>query len=274
MTFHPTFDIMPYTDKPNLFEKITAPPLHTKRANQTCGGHTSIGGPVNHILIVSGGVGTRMQLGTLPKQYIEVGGRPIIAYCLTKFERHPLADTITIVADPKWYDYLNSLINKEGISKFRGFAPAGETRQLSIFNGLTALSAYADENDVVSIHDAVRPCVSDRIITDTLTGFPKWDGIMPFLPVTDTCYLSFDGDTIDEQVPRDALVAGQTPESFLFGKYYSAHLKAGPEGVRELRGSTQIAVADGMNIHLVPGSRSNIKITTKEDLELFESIST
>ena len=229
---------------------------------------------MNHILIVSGGIGSRMQLGTLPKQYIEVGGRPIIAYCLEKFEKHPLADTITIVADPKWYDYLKELIRRENISKFRGFAPAGDTRQLSILNGLIALETDAARNDVVSIHDAVRPCVSDRIITDTLTGFPEWDGVMPYLPVTDTCYLSYDGQTIDEQVPRDALVAGQTPESFLFGKYYDAHIKAGPEGVRDLRGSTQIAVANGMKIHLVPGSRSNLKITTKEDLELFESIST
>lgn len=229
---------------------------------------------MNHIIIVSGGIGSRMQLGTIPKQYIEVRGKPIISYCLETFERHPMAGTITIVADPKWYDYLDRLVAEKHITKFRGYAPAGETRQLSIFNGLTALKGEAADDDIVSIHDAVRPCVSDRIITDTLSGFPEWDGVMPYLPVTDTCYLSFDGQSISEQVPRDALVAGQTPESFLFGKYLAAHIVFGTEGVRDLRGSTQIAVRSGMRIRLVPGSRSNIKITTKEDLELFESIST
>ncbi|MDO4805591.1 MAG: IspD/TarI family cytidylyltransferase [Lachnospiraceae bacterium] len=224
---------------------------------------------MNHILIVSGGIGSRMKSGSVPKQYMEASGKPIIAYCLMTFEMHPMADTITIVADPKWYDFLSAVIAREGISKFRGFAPAGETRQLSILNGLESLRPDAADGDVVSIHDAVRPCVSEQIITDALTGFPEWDGVMPYLPVTDTCYLSYGGQMIEEEIPRDALVAGQTPESFLFGKYYAAHIEAGPENLRELRGSTQIAVRSGMRIRLVPGSRDNFKITTREDFDAF-----
>lgn len=239
------------------------------------------GGHMNHILIVSGGIGSRMHSASVPKQYIEVCGKPVILYCLEIFERHPLADTITIAADPKWYDFLCEMVQMYGITKFRGFAPAGETRQLSILNGLKAIRPFASDDDVVSIHDAVRPCVSDRIITDTLTRFPEWDGVMPYLPVTDTCYLSYDGQMIHEEIPRDAIVAGQTPESFLFGKYYAAHMETSTEDLRNLRGSTQIAVRNGMRIRLVPGCRDNFKITTKEDLLNFkrrkmpvESIST
>jgi 2-C-methyl-D-erythritol 4-phosphate cytidylyltransferase len=95
---------------------------------------------------------------------------------------------------------------------------------------------------------------------------------MQSLPVTDTCYLSFDGKTIGRQLPRDQIVAGQTPESYLFGKYYEAHLKATPEYLEGCRGSSQIAFENGMKIRIAPGSRDNFKITTKEDMVRFAKI--
>jgi 2-C-methyl-D-erythritol 4-phosphate cytidylyltransferase len=130
----------------------------------------------------------------------------------------------------------------------------------------------AADRDIVLVHDAVRPCTTDDIITECVSGFDTYDGVMPSLPVTDTCYLSFDGKTISRQLPRDQIVAGQTPESYLFGKYYEAHMRASVEYLAECRGSSQIAFENGMKIRITPGSRDNFKITTKEDLVRFAKI--
>ena len=227
---------------------------------------------MNHLLCVSGGVGSRMTIGNVPKQYLTVKGKPVIAYTLERFDSHRDIDAIWIVADEKWHDYIKEWMRKCGIGKFRGFAKPGASRQESVKNGLLAMREHAADRDIVIVHDAVRPCTSKEIITECVSGFDAYDGVMPSLPVTDTCYLSFDGKTIGRQLPRDQIVAGQTPESYLFGKYFEAHLKATPEYLEGCRGSSQIAFENGMKIRIAPGSLDNFKITTKEDMVRFAKI--
>ncbi len=227
---------------------------------------------MNHVLCVSGGVGSRMTIGNVPKQYLTVGGRPVIAYTLERFDAHSDVDAIWIVADEKWHDFILEWIDTCGISKFRGFATPGVSRQESVRNGLYAMREHAADDDIVIVHDAVRPCTPDEIITACVEGFDQYDGVMPSLPVTDTCYLTFDGKSIGQQLPRDQIVAGQTPESYVFGKYYEAHRAATEEYLASCRGSSQIAFEAGMKIRIAEGSRDNFKITTKEDLVRFARI--
>ena len=227
---------------------------------------------MNHLLCVSGGVGSRMTIGNVPKQYLTVNGKPIIAYTLGRFDSHRDIDAIWIVADEKWHDFIGEWMRKCGITKFRGFAQPGNSRQESVKNGLLAMREYAADTDIVLVHDAVRPCTSDNIISECASVSDDYDGVMPSLPVTDTCYLSFDVKMIGRQLPRDQIVAGQTPESYLFGKYYEAHMRASAEYLAGCRGSSQIAFENGMKIRITPGSRDNFKITTKEDLMRFAKI--
>lgn len=225
---------------------------------------------MNTAIILSGGVGTRM--GTeCPKQYLEVEGEPIIAYCLKAFQKHSETDNIIIVAAEEWHPFLRELAEKMKLTKLFALASAGRTRQHSIYNGLRAARDCTEDSGVVIIHDAARPMVSERIITDCLHTADKYGGAMPVITVKDTVYFSRSGDRIDDLPDRSCLYAGQAPEAFRFGEYYGIHLAASDGEIAETSGTSQIAYRHGMDVHLVEGSESNFKITTVEDLDNFRA---
>lgn len=227
---------------------------------------------MNIALILSGGTGTRM--GTdIPKQYIEVCGKPIISYCIECISKHPLIDAVQIVADSTWFEQLERwLSSADSRCKFRGFAKPGATRQISIYNGLGAIKAYADDNDYVFIHDAARPMLSDKQITDCIEAANGHDGVLPVLPMKDTVYSSIDGKKITALLNRKEIYAGQAPELFQLGKYYEANRQLFPDKILQINGSTEPAILAGMDIVMIPGDENNFKITTKSDLERFEQI--
>ena len=226
---------------------------------------------LNTAIILSGGVGTRM--GTkCPKQYLMVRERPVIAYCLKIFENHPGIDKIVVVASEEWTDFIREWMEKESITKFAAFAPAGRTRQHSIYNGLKAAKSCTPEEGVVIIHDAARPLVSDQIITDCLVGAKEEGGAMPVITVKDTVYLSKTGERIDQLLDRSQLYAGQAPEAFRFGEYLAVHDAVSDDEIASTAGTSQIAYRHGIGVRLVKGSERNLKITTIEDLNTFEVI--
>lgn len=226
---------------------------------------------MNTAIILAGGVGSRMGVDR-PKQYLIVREKPIIVYCLEIFEKHINIDSIVIVVSDEWKSYVQENVEKYGISKVRGYAPAGETRQHSIYNGLKVTSECAPETEVCIIHDAARPLVSDKIIDDCITGAVEDDGAMPVISVKDTIYQSKDGKSIDNLLRRSELFAGQAPESFKFAKYFDIHNSVTDDEIASTAGSSEIAYRHGMKIRLVEGSERNFKITTIEDLETFETI--
>ncbi len=226
---------------------------------------------MNTAIILAGGVGSRMGVDR-PKQYLVVKDKPIIVYCLDIFEKHKNIDNIIIVVSDEWKDYVQENVEKYGITKVKGYAPAGRTRQHSIYNGLLSTEKNTEGTDVVIIHDAARPLVSDKIIDDCLTGAIEDDGAMPVISVKDTIYQSKDGKSIDNLLKRSELFAGQAPESFDFKKYLDIHNSVSDDEIATTAGSSEIAYRHGMKIRLVEGSERNFKITTIEDLETFETI--
>ncbi len=221
---------------------------------------------MNITLLLAGGTGTRLGLD-MPKQYIEVNKKPIIAYSLEIFEKHVEIGAIQIVADLEWRDF----ILKWTGSKFRGFSKPGKNRQLSVLNALTDISKYADVKDVVIIHDAVRPFVSDKLISDCLHSCGSHDGALPVLPMKDTVYMG-NGNRITSLLDRQSVYAGQAPEAFVFGKYLEANQTLLPDQILGINGSTEPAVLAGMDIALVHGEEANFKITTREDLKRCQRI--
>lgn len=234
-------------------------------------------------LLLSGGTGTRMGIDT-PKQYIEVKDRPIIFYCLQTLLSHEKIDAVQIVADEMWrktilgcmehlhdnaHDGAISEKRDRGINKFRGFSAPGENRQLSILNGLEDIRKYAEEPDIVLIHDAARPLLSERQITDCLEAVAGHDGVLPVLPMKDTVYYSEDGISVSSLLERARIFAGQAPEAFVLGKYYEANKKLLPDPILQINGSTEPAVMAGLDIAMISGDEGNFKITTKADLERF-----
>ena len=233
---------------------------------------------MNIALVLSGGTGRRMGLD-MPKQYIEVCGSLIISYCMETLSGHNGIDAIQIVAEEEWQELISESVKKlakaeeSKISgKFKGFSKPGVNRQLSILNGLEDIKDYASDSDYVLIHDAARPMLSMQQISDCLGAVTGHDGVIPVLPMKDTVYSSEDGRTITSLLSRSQIFAGQAPELFVLGKYYEANTSLLPEDILKINGSTEPAVMAGMDIAMIPGDENNFKITTRADLERFESI--
>ena len=225
---------------------------------------------MNIALILSGGIGTRMRCD-IPKQYLMVKGKPIFAYCMEIFARRKDIDAFVIVLADQWKDFFLSHLPK--IEQHICFAQPGENRQHSIYNGIKAARANgAGDNDIVIVHDATRPLVTDAIIDACIEGCKDYDGVMPVIRMKDTIYLSEDGLTIKSLLKREQLFAGQAPESFRFGTYIKLHDEATYEEICSLNGSTEIAYKAGLRILLAKGDEMNFKITTPEDLKSFEAV--
>lgn len=223
---------------------------------------------MNTALILAGGTGTRLG-SDIPKQYIETGGKPIIAYCLETFFKHDMVDAVQIVADEMWHEFILKHINS---AKFKGFSAPGATRQLSIYNGLCDVKNYSSADDFVIIHDAARPLVSAEMITNCFKALEQDDGVLPVLPMKDTVYFSEDGKCISQLVDRSKIYAGQAPEAFKLGKYLAANEALLPEKILAINGSTEPAIMAGMDVAMIEGDERNFKITTKADLEKFKEI--
>lgn len=226
---------------------------------------------MNTAIILAGGVGSRMGADR-PKQFLMVQDKPIISYCFEIFQNHSEIDRMVVVVSEEWQGYVEEQVKNYGITKVCGYAPAGKTRQHSIYNGLKCIEQNAPETEIVIVHDAARPLVSDQIISDCITGATEYDGAMPVISVKDTVYQSEDGKKIGCLLKRSELFAGQAPESFKFKKYYQIHNEVSDEEIGLTAGSSEIAYRHGMEIRMVNGSERNLKITTVEDLETFESI--
>lgn len=238
---------------------------------------------MNIALILSGGSGVRVG-SSIPKQYIEVAGRPIITYCIKTLSAHDAVDVIWIVAEKEWQEKIIAWLKMYGLAtKVKGFSLPGENRQLSILNGLEDIALFAKEEDYVMVHDAARPCLSPQMIAACFDGIKGHDGILPVLPMKDTVYLSTDGKIISSLLDRQQIFAGQAPEVFVLGKYLDANRMLlakeceNAEGKMQsailvINGSTEPAILAGLDVAMIPGEEANFKITTREDLEHFRKL--
>jgi 2-C-methyl-D-erythritol 4-phosphate cytidylyltransferase len=216
---------------------------------------------MNIALVLSGGTGTRLG-ADIPKQYIEVNGRMIIDYCLETFFTSEHIDAVWIVADESWQDKI--------VGDFLGFSKPGKTRQLSILNGLEDIRSKLTEQEVnVLIHDAARPLLTHKLISDCFVALPGHDGVMPVLPMKDTVYVSNDGKTVNALLDRSTIYAGQAPELYRLKPYYEACVALLPQEILSINGSTEPAIRAGLDVAMIPGDEGNYKITTKNDLEKF-----
>ena len=226
---------------------------------------------MNIAIILAGGTGTRLG-GDVPKQYLTVNEKPIIAFSLETFQTHPGIDGIVIVANDEWQDYIKGVLKQYGIDKFAGFAPAGQSRQHSVLNGMAVAKTLegADDETLVLVQDAARPNVSAAMIDEALR-LEGYDAALPVIPIPDTTYYSEDGREITSLLDRDKLFAGQTPETFVLNRFYAIHENMSDAELCAVRGACQLAYSKGFTVRLYPGDHANYKITTMVDLEKFKS---
>ena len=221
-----------------------------------------------YCVLLAGGVGKRLG-ADIPKQYITVNGKLIIQYAFDTIIKSEKIDGIVIVIDDAWEDFISQHINIKD-KKFLGFARGGTSRQESILNGMKYLkNMIKSEKDVVLIHDAARPNITESLI-ERCVEFVDCDGVMPALESFSAMYYSEDGLTISSLLRRENVFTGQAPEAFLFNKYYQCFCNMTSLQLAEIKGSSEIAFKSGLKVKLVKGDENNYKITTSNDLKLFK----
>ena len=217
-----------------------------------------------------------MRMGSgKPKQFIEIGGKPIIIYTLELFENHSEIDDIYIACKSDYMDILNRMLKRFDITKVRQIVPGGKTGLDSIYRGLTAAREDGrSDDDVVLIHDGVRPCISSALITRIIEAVKKTDSGIPTLPLIETPIVSEDGKNINNVPSRKVCFTAQAPQGFKLGRIMEAH-----EAIRNNNPSYE-GIVDcctllhslGENTTMVRGDRGNIKVTTPEDLYIFRGM--
>lgn len=227
---------------------------------------------MNLAVLLSGGIGSRMGLN-VPKQYLNVCGKPIIGYCLQTILMHNGIDMLIVGVADEWLDFVKDSVSRVGVNIPVYYSKPGKIRQATIINALQVAKQHgATDSDVVLIHDAARPLLTAKLISDCLDACKDADAVLPVIPVKDTTYLSHDGIHIDSLLERKTLWNGQAPEAFKFGSYYEANMRLTEAELNKITGSTEVSYRAGLKCVLIPGDTNNFKITTPEDLSNFESI--
>ena len=226
---------------------------------------------MNIALIIAGGVGARMKQA-IPKQFMTVFDKPIIAYTMEKFEKHPLIDVIAVVCLEGWENILASYAKQYNITKLKHIVPAGKVGQESIKNGLLELEKYYSKDDIVLIHDAIRPNLSADIISDCLSTIQKYGSAVVVIPCNEAMMITEDSIGAEKAFPRDNLKRTQTPQGAYLGDLLDTHQKAENLGIKESVATCTLMVEVGKKIYFSSGSAKNIKITTPEDIDIFKSL--
>ncbi len=221
-------------------------------------------------LLIAGGVGRRMNMN-IPKQFIEVNGKPVIIYTLEAFQNNENIDEIAVVCLKDWMDDLKNWAQKYGITKLTTVVEGGDTGMESLRVGMYALSEKYDGDDIIVIHDAVRPLISDRIIDDNVEGVKKYGNAITVLPSNSALLYSEDSLSSNRVVDRDLIANTQTPQSLRLSKFKEIHLQAIDKGIKDTVATCTLLVELGNTVYFVDGDEMNFKITTAEHIDLLRA---
>ncbi len=226
---------------------------------------------MNIALIIAGGVGARMHQN-IPKQFITVEERPVIVYTLEAFQRHSDIDVIAVVCVEGWENVLQAYANQFNITKLKHIIPGGKNGQDSIRNGVYELEKHYAKEDIVLIHDAIRPMVSQEIISDCIVKTQQNGCAIAVIPCAEAMVISADQETANQLYPRDQLKRTQTPQGFPIGKICDLHRRALEKGITNSVASVTLMIEMGETVHFSAGSEKNIKLTTVEDIDIFKAL--
>lgn len=226
----------------------------------------------NIVLIIAGGVGARMDQD-IPKQFINVYDKPVIVYTLEAFQKHPSIDAIEVVCLDGWHDVLWAYAKQFGIAKLENIVSGGKNGQDSIRNGLYDIaSRHNGSDDIVLVHDAIRPMVSNDIISDNIRVCRQYGNAITVVPCTAAMLKTFDSLSTEEQVPRHNLKITQTPQAFFLQDIIAAHKEALEKGITNSVASCTMYIELGRKLYMSAGSEKNLKLTTAEDIEIFKAL--
>ena len=223
-------------------------------------------------IIIAGGSGSRMGQD-IPKQFINVYDKPILIYTLESFQKHPQIDTIEVVCLDGWHDVLWAYAKQFCIDKLKWIISGGTTGQESIRNGVYNLEGKLCDDDIVIIHDGIRPLVDESVLTDVIRKAQKYGNAVTSLPYNEQIFVIDDENSTIKYIPRETLRRVSTPQAYRFdlldSKYHEAYERE--IGIYGSHYTNTMMVELGVRLYFAAGSGKNIKLTTKDDLEMFKA---
>lgn len=226
---------------------------------------------MNIALIIAGGSGSRMNQD-IPKQFLNVNEKPVIVYTLEAFQKHSDIDCIAVVCLGGWEQALVAYANQFNISKLKYIVPGGSNGQESIRNGVFELEKHFDKNDIVLIHDAIRPLVSQEIISDCIEKTKKYGCAISAIPCAEAMLKTENSVESSGSYPRGKLKRTQTPQGFRLNKICSLHKAAQKAGIDDSVASCTLMIEMGEQVFFSAGSEKNIKLTTVDDIDIFKAL--
>lgn len=228
---------------------------------------------MNVAIIIAGGSGVRTHQD-IPKQFLNVFDKPILIHTLERFEHHPEIDAIEVVCLEGWHEILKAYAKQFNITKLKWIVSGGTTVQESIKNGIMNLKTKCNENDIVVIHDGIRPMVDDAIISDCLVKCKMYGNGVSSMPFFEQIFNTQDSISTNKYILRDTVRRTQTPQAYKYDKLLWAYNKAYEEkvGIGSSDYTNTMLVDLGETLYFAAGSSKNIKITTVDDIEIFKAL--
>ncbi len=226
---------------------------------------------MNIAIVIAGGSGKRFG-SKIPKQYVTVHKEPVILYTLRVFQSAKCIDKIVLVCSTEWENYNKALISAHNLSKLTDVIQSGDTRFASIYNGINFCCSQFDEQDILVIHDAVRPCITEDLLENNIAMARLHGAALAAAPCFDTMMISSDEEFVEGVFPREKLFKGQTPISIRTELAAACYKKAVDSGLF-LDSPVALLLQLGEKVSLSKGSQQNLKITTGEDLAILSRYS-
>lgn len=227
---------------------------------------------MNAAVIIAGGTGHRMGQD-IPKQFINVYDKPVLIYTLEGFQKHPQIDAIEVVCIDGWHEVLWAYAKQFGIDKMKWVVSGGDSAQESIRNGVYALEGKCADDDIIIIHDGIRPLIDETVLTDVIMKCQQYGNAVTALPYNEQIFVADDEISTVKYIPRESLRRVSTPQAYCFGKLIKAYREAFSReiGIYGSSYTNTMMVELGERLYFAAGSDKNIKLTTKDDLEMFKA---
>lgn len=227
---------------------------------------------MNIAIIIAGGSGLRMGQD-IPKQFINVYDKPVLIYTMEGFQRHPQIDAILVVCIDGWQDIVWAYARQYNISKLKWIVKGGNSGQESIRNGVFFLEDKCSDDDIIVIHDGIRPMVDETVLSDVIIKCRTYGNAVTSLPYNEQIFIVDDEISTVKYIPRETIRRVSTPQAYVFKKLAWAYHKAFEEniGIHGSSYTNTMMTELGERLYFAAGSDKNIKLTTKDDLEMFKA---
>lgn len=222
-------------------------------------------------MITAGGSGSRMHQN-IPKQFLTVNERPVIVYTLEAFERHPEIDAIAVVCIEGWENVLDAYAQQFNITKLKHIIPGGKTGYESIRHGVFELAKHFAPEDMLLIHDSIRPMVQPETISNCIRVASRHGNAVTVIECPEAMLTTKDGQASSGTYQNTHLMRTQTPQAFSLGGICSLYTRADEAGLTDAKAPCSLAEAMGEHVYFSAGSEKNLKLTTLDDIDIFKAL--